>query len=189
MAFSCYWVEVVCSVTDRVPVPGAATVSPLVSSVALTEAPLTVCREGAASKALVAVVVVVVVVRVPSQASQEQPVLEVSVVNSHGGHGTSSPKGGPAQEAGSDAESQGLLRETLPSIFPYSALKARTIVGTISRGLKTGRLGATKAAAVAGSLGVNKASTTNRSFRFEASARTSTGPLLLGIVGFASRAE
>ena len=65
------WVEVVRSPTGGVPVPGASPVSPLVASVALTEAPLTVGREGTASEALVVVVVVVVVVRVPAQSSQQ----------------------------------------------------------------------------------------------------------------------
>ena len=54
-------VEVVCSLTDRVPVLGTAAVPPLVAPVALTEAPLTVSCEGTATKALVVVVIVVVV--------------------------------------------------------------------------------------------------------------------------------
>ena len=182
-------VEVVWSVPGRVQVPDTAAVAPLVASVALTEAPLTVSCEGTATKALVVVIIMVVVVRVPAQSSQKQSVLEISVVNPHGGHGTRSPQSGPSQEASSDTEPEGLLREALPSVFPDSSLEVGPEVCSITRGLEAARLRPTKTAAVAGSLGVNKPSTANGSFRFDASTRTSTRPLLLGIVGFASRSE
>ena len=92
---------------------------------ALTESPLAVGVRRTAVLAVVAVVVVAVVVVVVAQAAHQDPVLDVSVVDSHGGESPAPPQGGSPQISRPHPESEFLPPELPAAVLTDAAPEVR----------------------------------------------------------------